>query len=115
MNLIRKKRNCEVAQGMLEYVLLVGIIVATLLAMSNAIKRGTQSLIQVAADEIGLQQNADQKVNNETGYINFQNAVTQQNAEKRIVERVGILNYISNDSSTTTTQTLSNGGFTRDE
>lgn len=99
---------------MLEYILLVGIIVTALVAMTNSIKRGTQSIVKVAADQIGLQQNSDQRVDNETSYVNFQNTSSQESKEKRIVERVGVLNYISNDSSLVTVQTLTNSGFTED-
>lgn len=115
MRLHRRKKYNKVAQGMLEYILLIGIIVTALMAMTQAIKRGTQSIVKVAADQIGLQQNADQKVDNRTGYINSQTITTQESKEKRVVERVGIINYITNDTSRTTMQTLTNSGFTEEE
>ncbi len=114
MQLIRNQNRRKSAQGMLEYILLVGIIVTALVAMTNSIKRGTQSIVKVAADQIGFQQNADQRIDNQTGYVNSQNISSQDSKEKRIIERVGVLNYISNDSSLIVSQTLTNSGFTED-
>ena len=111
MKLQRKK----IAQGMMEYILLIGIIVTALMAMSLAIKRGTQSIIKIGADQIGFQENAEQKFDNKTGFLNAQNTTVQDSREKQVVDRVGIINYIPNESTFVSTNTLTNGGFSSTE
>ena len=48
------------AQTIVEYTLLIGITIAILLAVTPMIKRGTQGMVKVVADELGTQQNAEQ-------------------------------------------------------
>lgn len=49
-------------QSILEYIILIGIITISLYYMGPAIKRGTQSLVKVAADQIGNQAASDQEI-----------------------------------------------------
>ncbi len=46
-------------QSIMEYVLLIGIIITVLFAMQTYMRRGIQAVIQVAADQIGLQEDAE--------------------------------------------------------
>jgi hypothetical protein len=103
------------AQSMLEYILLVGMIVVALTAMTQAIKRGTQSIVKTAADELSYQQNADQTFSNTTGYLNSQNSTVQEDNQKQIVERVGIINYVRNEAALIESESLTNMGFTEDQ
>jgi len=57
------KHNCrrnQKAQIFLEYLLVIGAVVMIMFAMSMLIKRGTQGMIKVVADQIGDQINAEQ-------------------------------------------------------
>ena len=98
-------------QTILEYVLLIGIIVVALFSMTVAIKRGTQSLIKVAADEIGDQQNADQSFSKDQGHLDFSKSTTSGVTTKLVRERIGVINTIFNDRQDTRTYSVTNMGF----
>ena len=112
LNLKSKKRLH--GQGVLEYVLLVGIVVIALIAMTQVIKRATQSLIRSGFAQIGAQVNADQSFSNKTGYLNAQNSFTSDENQRQVVDRVGIINYIHLDRSSSSVNALVNLGFTED-
>jgi Flp pilus assembly pilin Flp len=119
--MIRKKNTKTLhGQSVLEYVLLVGLITVVLVAMMQAVKRGTQSLVKVAADEIGNQAESDQFIryngqdiiNNRTGYMESSNSLTLIDSERQVVQRYGIINYIPDENQQTLSNTLTNMGFT---
>ncbi len=101
--------NRKRGQGIIEHVLLVGIVVAALLAMSVYIKRGIQGVIRVASDEIGRQEDAEE-IDPQKGTKTNSNLVTKTEgierqrvfkggSQERDVERVsvstGITTYTS--------------------
>ncbi len=49
-------------QSILEYIILISIVTLALYYMGPALKRGTQSLVKVASDQIGNQAASDQDV-----------------------------------------------------
>ena len=100
------------AQSITEYILLVGIITLALFTMMQTVKRGTQSMIKTAADQIGVQSNSDQSFSREQGYLNFQNTVTSSDRQKQVIDHVGVMNYILNESETTLMHSQTNMGFT---
>lgn len=53
MTIINTKKNK--GQNLIEYTLILGIVVAAIVAMQAYFKRGIQSLIRVAADDYGTQ------------------------------------------------------------
>ena len=63
-------------QSILEYTIVLGVIVIVMSAMGPMIKRGTQSLIKVVADQVGAQQNAEQKFD-ESGHLEASYASTR--------------------------------------
>ena len=97
---------------MMEYVLLVGIVVTVLFAMTMAIKRSAQSLIKVAADEIGVQQNADQSF--DRGYLDTSYTNEIGINKKSVNEYAGVINYILDDHRDMQTTTITNMGFTEE-
>ncbi len=101
-------------QSVLEYVLLVGIVTVVLFMMMQQVKRGTQSIVKVLADEISNQQDSDQAFDNRQGFLESSNAAIYSNGEKAVKERVGIINYVFDDRQTTLTNTQTNLGFTED-
>jgi hypothetical protein len=123
--MIRKKNTKSLhGQSVLEYVLLIGIITVVLFAMMQSVKRGTQSLVKVAADEIGVQSDSDQFVraqngelivNNRTGYMESANSLAIIDSEKQVVQRAGIISYIPDENQQTLSNTLTNMGFTEVE
>ena len=115
MKLKNKKRRNLHAQGVLEYIMLIGIIVVALIAMTQAIKRGAQSIIKEGADQLAAQQNADQSFSNKTGYLDSQNTASADDRQKQIIERVGIINYVQDDASLGFMNSSTNMGFTQEQ
>ena len=115
MKLKNKKRRNLHAQGVLEYIMLIGIIVVALIAMTQAIKRGAQSIIKEGADQLAAQQNADQSFSNKTGYLDSQNTASADDRQKQIIERVGIINYVQDDASSVFMNSSTNMGFTQEQ
>ena len=106
----RCPHNEEKAQVFLEYVIIVSVVILVLVAMSSLIKRGTQGMIKVVADEIGLQANAEQ--NAEEGYLKYSNVLTRTRADQRTLENVGNTTYSYEDEVSTRQSSIINLGFT---
>lgn len=98
-------------QSILEYTILLGVIVLVMFAMGPMLKRGTQSLIKVVADQVGIQQNAEQKFD-ERGHLESSYAATRGSMDKQTQDIVGDTIYIFNDVTTTGSSALVNLGFT---
>ena len=99
------------AQSILEYTILLGAIVAIMFAMGPMLKRGTQSLIKVVADQVGIQQNAEQKFD-KTGHLESSYTATRSSTDKQTQDFVGTTIYSFNDVADTTSNALINLGFT---
>ena len=99
----------------MEYVLVVGIVVVALIAMTQVIKRGSQSLIRSAAAQLGTQRDADQSFSNTTGYLDSQNSTTTDDNQKQVIERIGIINYVQDDRSDLMVNAVTNMGFIEDQ
>lgn len=54
-------RKNIMGQTIVEYSLLIGIVIALLLVVTPMIKRGAQGMIKTVSDEIGYQNDAEQK------------------------------------------------------
>lgn len=98
-------------QSILEYTIVLGVIVIIMSAMGPMIKRGTQSLIKVVADQVGVQQNAEQKFD-ETGHLEASYMSTRGSMDKQTLDSIGITGYIFNDLTTTQSNALMNLGYT---
>ena len=101
-------------QSILEYTILLGVIVLVMFAMGPMLKRGTQSLIKVVADQVGVQQNAEQKFD-DTGYLESSYAATSGFTDKQTRDLVGTITYFFNDETVTTSNALINLGFTEEQ
>ena len=102
------------AQSILEYTVFLGAIVLVMFAMGPMLKRGTQSLIKVVADQVGVQQNAEQKFD-DTGYLESSYAATSGFTDKQTRDLVGTITYFFNDETVTTSNALINLGFTEEQ
>ena len=100
-------------QSILEYTILLGVIVLVMFAMGPMLKRGTQSLIKVVADQVGVQQNAEQKFD-DTGYLESSYAATSGFTDKQTRDLVGTITYFFNDETVTTSNALINLGYTEE-
>jgi hypothetical protein len=105
-------KNDQKAQSILEYTIVIGAIVLIMFAMSAMIKRGTQGMIKVVADQLGNQQNSDQPF--ETGGAHLENsyASTRAITDKTRSEFLGDIDYIYQDSVFTRENTTISLGFT---
>jgi uncharacterized protein (UPF0333 family) len=102
------------AQSLLEYVIVVGAVVLIMFAMGPMLKRGTQSLIKIVADQIGSQRNADQSFD-EGGHMESMYFTTRGSQDKETVDLLGNITYIYDDVIMTTTSTVTNLGFTEED
>lgn len=85
----------------MEYVALIGIVIMAIVAMTPLLKRGIQSVVKVAADQIGVQNIAEPIYDQRRGNLNmdFTDRRTSMSEEAR--EVAGIHEYIYNDVDTT--------------
>jgi predicted PurR-regulated permease PerM len=108
-------------QSVLEYTIIVGIVVVLLTYMGTSIKRGVQSLVKVAADQVGDQSNADQDFNDaQQGYMIASNTVMSDTNNKQVTE-TGYIPQSGNafyrtqtnfdETTYTMTNSITNGGF----
>ena len=109
----RNNMNCarKRAQTMLEYLALLSIVVAVLLAMGVYIQRGIQGMIKITADQLGNQQDADQDITDD-GYLVNAVSISRSQMDKTTRERIGTVNYIYSDELETESRTITNLGFT---
>lgn len=102
------------AQTILEYTILLGAIVLIMFAMGPMLKRGTQSLIKVVADQVGTQQNAEQSFD-ERGHLESSNTSTRGSADKQTMDLLGTTTYVFDDVTDTASNALINLGFTEEQ
>ena len=100
-------------QAILEYALILGVIVLIMFTMGPMLKRGTQSLIKLVADQVGVQNNAEQRFD-ESGHLEASYTATRGFMDKQAQDFVGTTSYIFDDSTTTQTGALMNLGFTEE-
>lgn len=82
----------------MEYTLLFAVTVAVLVAMTPMLRRGIQGMIKLVADQVGLQQNAEQR-GGDSGYLMDQYSSSSIDQRKRRLEVMGTTNYIYDGSS----------------
>jgi len=105
------KKIEQQAQTFLEYTLLFGIVVALIIGLSPLMKRGIQASVRSVADQMGLQQCAEQ-TGGKKGKVEYVNTRMQNSKEKTRLERVGgNLTYQYDDVLSIGTEQLVNSGF----
>ena len=101
------------AQAILEYTTVLGVIIIIMFTMGPMLKRGTQSLIKLVADQVGAQQNAEQKFD-ESGHLEASYTATRSFTDKQDQDFAGTTRYLFADSTTTETNAFMNLGFTEE-
>lgn len=101
------------AQIFLEYVMVIGAVVLIMFAMSTMLRRGTQGMVKVVADQIGDQINAEQKFD-DGGFLEELNTTTTANNSKTKTEFIGDTTYTFGDEISTSSDALINMGFTEE-
>ena len=103
------------AQSLMEYALLVSMVVAAVVYMFPRVKRTTQSMIKVAADQIGDQKNAEQDLTSGTsGYLEFSNTSTHSAVDNTRGDNCGTITSAVLERTETSTNSQTNMGFTKD-
>ena len=98
-------------QNVGEYVLVVSIVIAFVMVMFPMVKRGTQSIIKVTADQIGNQKNAEQDFSAATGYtVNVSSAAHSYGQSTRM-ELPGAIETGVADTTDSTSESVTNEGF----
>ncbi len=108
-----RRKNREKAQTFMEYTIILGVIVVILFAMTPLIKRGTQGMIKVVADQVGVQQNAEQDFDSGS-YLESSYSTTRTALDKTTTDLLGTTGYIFADDVDLETGTIINLGFTKD-
>lgn len=100
------------AQVIMEYLTLIGILTAAIVCMLPSIKRGTQSLMKSAADQIGNQSGAEQEITNGLGAY-LAKSVSENNAfvDTRSWENMGWRNQIFTERTISSSSSRSNAGW----
>ncbi len=78
----------ESAQTFLEYSLLIGIVVAVLMAMTPMLRRSTQAMIKVVSDQVGDQINAEQE-GGDQGQLTSAKTITRVDRQISTSDRLG--------------------------
>lgn len=122
------KKNAKAAQTHVEYVILIGFVLLVLVTMAIGIKRLVQGFVKTTADQIGVQQNADQAAfrsdeqdnsrGPKKGYL--QEARTTMGTDKtdRIIEgpnfSLGVTRYEYDEEVTTNSASRASMGLSED-
>ncbi|GEM_PF-4663835 len=104
--LLRRGRQ---AQSLIEYSMVIGIVVAILVAMQPLIKRSTQGMIKLVADQIGIQNQSDQPFDS-SSYLNITYSTTRTTLFEERTEHNTMANYIYSDISVTHSTQVMNLG-----
>lgn len=99
------------AQGLLEYIMVIGIVTLALVAMTPMLRRGVQSIIKTAADQLAAQQNSEQTNSARRGYLVDAYSAARSNINKETKDVTGVITYVSDDTVETTSNSYANLGF----
>ena len=108
----RISRDDFMAQSMLEYMILLGVVTIVLVALGPMFKRGIQAVVRLVADQLQTQANAEQKVTPISGYMIDQYSSSNTKNEKWRTEVSGDVTYNYDDHDRTQSNSSSNLGFT---
>ena len=109
-----QSKAMDKGQSVIEYILLVGLVTIALVYMGTDIKRGVQSALKVAADQMGGQVNSDQEVSYETSFLANAQTNTWQSQQKTKTERMGVLRTQATEVVQAGTESSTNGAFIPD-
>jgi uncharacterized protein (UPF0333 family) len=104
-------------QLLAEYAIYVGIIVIVVIAMSPMIRRASQGMIRMTADQIGTQENSDLSAHaqEEDGYLIKSVTNVYASTNTLLEEVTGDIIYTYDDETRMESNTRTNVGFTRDQ
>ncbi|MEW5894927.1 MAG: hypothetical protein AB1650_04105 [Candidatus Omnitrophota bacterium] len=102
------------AQTFLEYVLMITVVTAIMIAMSTMLKRGVQGMVKVVSDQVGFQVNAEQQ-GGTSGYLVEMTTRFERDQGTRVRDRAGNITYdYVKDETKIDTVVLANAGYTEE-
>lgn len=109
-----KKINKSYGQSLIEFSLVAGFVILAIMAMNPMIKRMSQSMTKTVADQIGVQQNAEQGTYTDIdrGYLVGTNIVVDSQIDKFTDDVNGTIIYTYDDQIRTNRIAETNLGFT---
>ena len=110
--MLRLNRQPVKGQSLLEYSIILGVIVLIIFTMTPTIRRLTQGLIKVMVDQIGSQQNAEQRFD-DRGHLDSSKVDVRFSSSRETRENFGLINYISVERTETDSSSFLNLGTTR--
>ena len=105
----RKNFYKDEAQIMVEYVLVIGLVIIMLMTMLPIIARMSQSMMKIAADQVGNQQNGEQEFG-PSGHLVSEYTSTRANTNKYLDHYADAVTYRYDDRTGTTKDALMNLG-----
>ncbi|HLF66528.1 MAG TPA: hypothetical protein VI522_02835, partial [Gammaproteobacteria bacterium] len=92
-----------------------GTIFILLFAMTPLLRRGTQSMIKVVADQVGLQANSEQLFNANTGTLEESYIAARSDVDQSRIEQPGTVTYVYGDRTGSVSNAFLNLGFTESQ
>ena len=105
MIFFRKKKG----QTFIEYSLLLGIVALVLIVLSPMMRRGSSGLVRLVADQVGIQNEADQRQS--SGYTTEMDTRSIKHQEKVVAQRLDIINVNRGEWETVFTEQAANLGY----
>jgi hypothetical protein len=103
------------AQTIMEYVLLISLVTAAVVTMLPGIRRGTQSLMKTAADQIGDQAGAEQDFNDVTvGYLADSSTTAKSLVNNFKQQEWGWIKQDVKETSETSMSSITNAGWSQE-
>jgi len=102
----------KTGQTMIEYIIVLGVVVIVFFAMTPLIRRASQGMIKVVADQVGTQQGADQDFSRTTGFLANSETITQVHINQATTDILNEIKYTYDDAVTTKAGSNTNLGFT---
>ena len=110
--MLNQKRQKQSAQTVIEYTLIVTIILAVATIMGTMLRRSSQGWLKLVADQVGIQNRADQSFNDVSqGHLIVSYFNSRSSINKDRLDVAGVINYVFTDDINSTTNTLTNLGF----
>ena len=106
--------ECEKdGQSIVQYTVVLGIVAAVCLVMGPMLRRFSQGMIKVAADQIGYQSESDQSFDPGQGYMEGSLSWANVYGNSTIREFAGTVNYIYGDKESRWSKVTTDLGFSK--
>jgi hypothetical protein len=112
--MLRRPRNLvegPQGQNLAEYTMVISAVMMILFAMGPMIKRGSQSMIKLTADQIGNQADSEQEFD-DSGHLESSETKSSSRSETGLREKWGWTEYAYNEQAETSSEVSLNLGFT---